>query len=195
MTNYDDIEALVLLEIDGLARAVRLHDAALKKAPVKVLASAPVSPGKAILIFSGEVAAVEEARATCLELAGSRLLDDLYLPGVHRDVAAAFHGERRPRGEQALAVIETETAASAIVAADAACKCTPVAVGRLHLANGFGGRGFFTLWGEQHELEAALQAAHESIGDKLLDSELIAAPHDELEDMLFSRPWPLDPTH
>src|SRR4051812_14408223 len=54
-------EALGLLEIDGVPRALRSQDAALKRAPITVLACAPVSPSKVVLIFAGDVASVEES--------------------------------------------------------------------------------------------------------------------------------------
>ena len=66
-------------------------------------------------------------------------------------------------------------------------------LGRLHLATGFGGKGFFTLWGELAEVEAGVEAVLAKAGERLLDHELIPAPHDELDDAAFVRMWPLDP--
>ena len=68
-----------------------------------------------------------------------------------------------------------------------------VTLGRLHLATGFGGKGYFTLVGEQSEIEAAVQAALALGGERVCDHEIIAAPHDELEQAAFRRPWTLDP--
>lgn len=193
MTQIPDHEALGLLEIDGLARAVRAQDAALKRAPVQILACAPVSPGKAVLIMAGDVASVVESMAEAERVAGNRCVDRLFLPGVHPAVVAAIHGGRRARGAEALAVLELAGIAATVEAADAAVKAAGVTLGRLHLATGFGGKGFFTLWGAQHEVEAGLEAALERGGDRALDHELIPAPHDELDEAAFVRPWGLDP--
>lgn len=186
-------EALALLEIDGLPRAIRAQDAALKRAPVQILACAAVSPGKAVLIFSGDVASVEEALAEAARLAGSRLQDRLFLPGVHPDVVAALRGARRPRRAEALGIVELATLAATLAAADASAKAARVTLGRLHLATGYGGKGFFTLWGAQDEVEAGVAAALAVAGDRAVDHEVIPAPHDELDEAAFHRPWPLDP--
>ncbi len=193
MTGWHEAEALALLEIDGLARAVRAQDAALKRAPVTVLACAPVSPGKALLIFAGDVAAVEESLRDAESVVGSRRLDRLFLPGVHREVLRAIAGGRRARADEALAVLELTTVAAAVESADVAVKAAAVELGRLHLASGFGGRGYFTLWGAQSEVEAAVDAALAAAGDRALDNEIIPAPHDEIDEAAFVRPWPIDP--
>jgi microcompartment protein CcmL/EutN len=187
------VEALGLLEIDGLPRAVRAQDAALKRAPVRVLACAPVSGGKVVLALGGEVAVVEEALAAADLVAGSARLDRLWLPGIHPEVLAAVGGARLARGEQALALFELRTVASAILAADAARKVAEVRLGRLHLAAGYGGRAYFLLYGELPDLEAAAEAARAAGGERLADLEIIAAPHPELEQALLVRPWGLDP--
>ncbi|MEE8408078.1 MAG: BMC domain-containing protein [Myxococcota bacterium] len=193
MERSDQIEALGLLEIDGLARAIRAQDAALKRAPVIILACTPVSPGKAILIIAGDVASVEESMTEAEALVGSRHIDRLFLPGIHPRVVSALRGRRSQRSAEALAVLELSSAAATIETADAAVKAAHVDLGRMHLATGFGGKGFFTLWGDQAEVEAGLLAATELGGERVLDHEIIPAPHDELEAAAFRRPWGLDP--
>jgi microcompartment protein CcmL/EutN len=193
VTEQEEIEALALLEIDGLPRAVRAQDAALKRAPVTVLACAPVTPGKVILVLAGGVAAVEESLAEAEEIVGSRRLDRLFLPGVHPQVVRAMRGDRAPRHDQSLALLELATAAAAIASADAAVKAARVQLGRLHLAAGFGGRGYYTLCGSQADVEAAMEAALACAGDRVLDQEIIAAPHDEIDEAAFFRPWAGDP--
>lgn len=186
-------EALGLLEIDGLPRALRAQDAALKRAPCKVLACAPVSDGKAILILAGDVASVEESMAAAEGILESRRLDRLFLPGVHPAVVASLYGERKPRQGSALGALELTTAAATLELADVAVKMAKVEIGRLHLATGFGGKGYFTIFGEQAEVEAAMEAAVDHGRARVLDYEIIAAPHEELDDAAFLRPWGLDP--
>ena len=187
-------EALGLLEIDGLPRAVRAQDAALKRAPVEVLACAPVSPGKVVLVLAGAVAPVEEALAAADEIAGKSRLDKLFLPGVHPAILAALAGaEGRANPAAAMGLFELTTVASAILAADAAAKTAPVVIGRLHLAAGFGGKAWFTVLGELADVEAAAAAVQAIAAERLRDYEVIPAPHEELERGLFVRPWPIDP--
>jgi len=193
VNEISEIEALALLEIDGIARAVRAQDEALKRAPVTVLTCAPVSPAKALLVLGGPLANIEEALTAADRIIGSRQLDRLLIPAVHPAVVQAMVGRHEKRTTECLAICELTTAAATLEAADAAVKTTPVQIGRLHLATGFGGRGFFTLWGVQSDVEAAIERVVQLSGAKLLDHEVIAAPHDELEAAAFVRAWPVDP--
>ncbi len=195
MKKFGDIEALAFFEIDGMPRTIRAHDAALKRAPVRVYACAPISPGKALLLFGGDIASVEESADQVREIAASRLIDELLLPGIHPAVVTALTGERKKRSNEALAIVEVKTLATTLLAADAAVKVADVSIGRLHLGSGFDGKGYFTLWGHLYDVEAALESVITIGGERILDAEIIPAPHDELEDSLFIRPWPLDPAN
>jgi microcompartment protein CcmL/EutN len=188
-----EIEALALLEIEGIARAVRAEDAALKRAAIEVLTCAPVSPAKALLVLGGPLAHVEEALLAADAVVGARRLDRLLIPAVHHDVVEAMRGRHLKRRAEALAICELQTAAATLEAADAAVKTAPVNLGRLHLATGFGGRGFFTLYGLQSDVEASTERVVQLAGAKLLDWEIIPAPHEELESSAFVRAWPIDP--
>ncbi len=171
---------LALLEIDGIARGYVAADAVVKRAPVRILSAEPVTPGKYLLLFGGEVAEVAEALAAGEAIAGDRLLDKLYLPMVHPEVPAALRGVR-PLPQGALGIVETLGAAAALLAADASCKAARVVLGTLHLARGIGGKGYFTLGGEQHDVEAALEAASGALAaGALVEVQLVAAPHGDL---------------
>ncbi len=186
-------EAIGLLEIDGVPRALRAQDAALKRAPVKILACAPVSPNKVILLMTGDVASVEESMAAAEDGLGSRRIDRLFLPGVHPAVVAAVRGDRRLPNDDPLGIFELATVATTVSAADVVVKATNVRIERMHLATGFGGRGYFTLRGAQPDVEEAAAILAATMGEALLDAEVIAAPHAELLESAFRRPWNLDP--
>ncbi|MDP7040736.1 MAG: BMC domain-containing protein [Myxococcota bacterium] len=186
-------EALALLEIDGMATALAAQDMALKQAKIKVLACAPVSPGKVIIIMAGPIAEIEESTTIAIEFIGSRLIDHMLLPGIHPGVLRVLDGHKNIREAEALAIVEFENIATTLRCADSALKCTDVMLGRLHLASGFGGRGFFTLWGKQPDVEVALEEIVAQSAGKLLDHEVIPAPHGELAQGAFTRPWSIDP--
>ena len=188
-----DHEALALLEIDGIATALAAQDMTLKQAHINILACAPVSPGKVVLILVGPIAEVEESLRVASQYIGSRLIDRMLLPGIHPGVLRVLDGEKNIRDAQSLAVVEFENIATTLRCADAALKWSEVVLGRLHLASGFGGRGFFTLWGKQPDVEAAIEEIIDQSAGKLLDHEVIPAPHSELAEGAFSRPWSLDP--
>lgn len=176
-----------------MARATRAQDAALKRAPVVVLACAPVSPGKVVLLLAGDVASVEESLAAARAVVGNKEVDTLYLPGVHPRVIDAVYGVQHASHAEALGILELASVAATLGAADAAVKTSDVQIGRMHLAAGYGGKGYFTLRGAQSAVEAALEAGAQVGGPRTLDQEIIPAPHDELELAAFTRPWGIDP--
>jgi microcompartment protein CcmL/EutN len=175
--------ALGLLELQSIARGVTVADALVKRAAVQLHLNRPVSPGKHLVLCSGEVAEVEEAMLAGRAQAGSSLCDELLLTLVHDEVLAVLRRKvKLPLSEElSLGIVETLSAASTLRGADAACKAAEVRLHELRLCDGLGGKGFAILVGEQDMVEAAL-ATVESIllPGLLLSVELIARPHPEL---------------
>lgn len=173
--------ALALLELESIARGIVVADAVLKRAQVTIALAEPTTPGKYLLLFSGEVAEVDESFRAGKERAGATLLDALYLPQADAGLVAAITGKLHAATGESLGVVETQTVASALLAADAALKKADVALTRIELARGIGGKGYFTLTGSLHMMEAALEAAAAAIDARLLlTTELLSNPHPEL---------------
>ena len=172
--------ALGLVETTSIARGLVVADAMVKKAPVELLLARPVSPGKHVVLVSGEVADVEEAMAIAIDLAAATLVDRLTLAQVAEPLLAALR--RAPTAAtDALGIFETFSVASTLLACDAACKAATVEVAELRLADGLGGKAYFVIGGAQADVEAALYAAeHVTPTGMLLGKELIARPHDDL---------------
>jgi microcompartment protein CcmL/EutN len=181
-------EAIALVEISSLARGVVCADAAVKRAQVELLACEVVSPGKYLLLIGGGVAEVGEALAAAEEIAGALVLDKLWLPQAHpqllpaiRAGAAGHPAKALEHAGAAVGVVELLTVASALRAADAACKAARVDLQLLHLARGIGGKAWFVLRGELPDIEAAVLAAQQAAGDGLIaGAEIIARPHADL---------------
>jgi microcompartment protein CcmL/EutN len=173
--------AIALLEIESIARGYVVADAVVKKAPSRLLMLEPITPGKLLVLFDGEVAEVEESFAAGVEAAGPLLLDKLFLPQASPQLAPALLGERAPDPIDSLGVVETRTVASALLAADTAVKAAEVRLVSMQLARGIGGKGYFTLTGKLDMIEAAVSAAAASIAPELLvGTEAIARPHAEM---------------
>jgi microcompartment protein CcmL/EutN len=175
------LPALGILESQSIARGIVCADAMVKRAPVRLLASHPVSPGKHVVIVAGGVAEVEEAMGAGAAAAGHLLIDRLFLPYAHEQLAPLIAGETRPAPIGAVGIVETFTVVAAVLAADAAAKATGVHLLELQLARGLGGKAFFTLTGELTDVEASVAAAVAAVAPGLLvTAEIIAAPHDDL---------------
>src|SRR6185437_5238715 len=81
------VPALGFIELSSIARGLYLTDTIVKKAPVRVIASQPVSSGKHVILYIGDVASVEESHRAALDQAGGTLLKQIMIPGVHERLA------------------------------------------------------------------------------------------------------------
>ena len=176
--------ALALRELESIARGMRTADAVVKRAQVRLVRGEPVSPGKYLLLFTGDVAEVEESFQAGVEAAGPGLIDRLFLPGVSDALAAALVRGPQPfvaRTLDSVGIVETQTVASALLAADAALKRAEVRLSRIELARGIGGKGYFVVEGSLDMVIEALAGAAAAIEPSLLlTTELIEQPHPEL---------------
>jgi microcompartment protein CcmL/EutN len=174
--------ALGMIEFKSVARGVFSTDAMVKKAPVRIVETHPVCPGKYITIVCGDVAEVEEAMKAGMEAGKDMVVADLFLPYVDRGVIPAMAGATKIEMFGAVAIVETFSAAVCVRAADVAAKTAPVQLVEIRLANGLGGKGYFVFTGEQADVEESLEEARAYIKKEgmLADSQLIPSPHPEL---------------
>ncbi|MBN2362377.1 MAG: BMC domain-containing protein [Deltaproteobacteria bacterium] len=175
--------ALACIEVTSIARGTRMVDELCKRAPVHLLEAATICPGKYLAVFGGDEAATSESYQRGLEVAGPTVVDQLLLPNAHPQLFPAIEATGSVGELLALGVVETFAVASAILAADAACKRSPIQLIELRLARGLGGKAFFTLTGDLADVEASVKAAEEILersSGLLLRTEVIARPHREL---------------
>jgi microcompartment protein CcmL/EutN len=178
-------EAIALIEVASIARGYVALDAMAKRARVVVKVARPVSPGKLLVLFGGDVASVGESLEAAREACGSLLVDELFLPYAHAGLLAAVDGVVTPEPGESVGIVEMATVASTLEAADVALKTTEVGVLRMHLAVGIGGKGYFTLAGALGGVQAALEAVRAAARpDKVVGIELIAQPHLEVRGFL-----------
>jgi microcompartment protein CcmL/EutN len=153
--------AIALVETNSIAAGILTGDAMVKKAVVQLLEARAICPGKYMVLIGGEVGPVREAWQVGTEAAADTLVDQLLLPNVHPSVFPALMSATSPRGDEALGIIETVTAAICIVASDAAVKAADVQLLEIRLANGLGGKSFVLLEGTVADVEAAVAAGVE----------------------------------
>lgn len=174
-------DSLGLIETNSIAAGVRAADEIMKAAHVRLLEASPISSGKFLVVFTGNVADVEASLAAGRRFAGGSLVDELLLARVHAEVGPAIE-RTEPVNEvgNALGVVETLSVASAIAGADAAAKAARVRVLEIAPGRGIGGKGFFTITGEVASVEAAAAAARVVIDARgyHLRTEILAGPHD-----------------
>lgn len=168
--------AIGAIETSSIAQGTVVGDAMVKTAEVDLLEACTLSPGKYWILIGGEVAQVRAAMSRGLELAAETLLDSLFIPQIHAMVIPALAGTAKAEDHDALGVIETLTAAAAIVAADRAAKTATVLLRDLRLANGLGGKGVLFLTGDVANVQAAVEAGRAEALKKGLLSRSVVIP-------------------
>jgi microcompartment protein CcmL/EutN len=175
--------AIGLLELCSVARGVEVADAILWESEIELLFSEPVQPGKYVMLFTGSVEDLRSAVRRGAELAGGDLVDQLLIPQVHEQVEVGLRRRGRLDGQiDALGVVETTTVAAAVLAADAALKTATVDLLELRVANGLGGKSYFTLTGEVSDVRSSVAAGAALAQERglLARDVVIPRPHPDL---------------
>ncbi|MFN0206723.1 MAG: BMC domain-containing protein, partial [Planctomycetota bacterium] len=153
--NGDRRPCVGLIETCSIAVGYKTADAVLWQSEVELLFCEPVSPGKFVMLFTGEVDSVAQSLRRGMETAGADLTDKFLIPNLETSVFEAICGRFGDAQLDAIGIIETSTVASAIVAADVSVKTAVVVPVELRLANQLGGKAFVTLVGEIGDVRAA----------------------------------------
>jgi bacterial microcompartment shell protein len=182
--------AIAAIETSSIAQGTVVGDAMVKVAEVELIEACPISPGKYWVLVGGEVGPVGHAYRRGLEIAADTLLDHLFIPQLHDHVVPALRGTAPGRDDDALGVLETLTAAAAIVAADRAAKAADVTVRDIRLANGLGGKGVVYLTGDGSNVQAAIEAGRAEASQRGLLSRSVVIPrlHAQMKSRMLGSP-------
>lgn len=175
-----DFPALALLEFSTIAAGIVAGDAMVKHAPIASLQTGTVQPGHYLVLVTGDVAAVEEAVKAGQAAGQADLRDLVFLPNVHPAVVDGLSGARLLPEADALGIVETQTAAAVIRAADAGMKNTEVDLVQLRLADGLGGKGVAFFTGLVADVEAAVATAAAAAQAQLLRQAVISQLHPDM---------------
>ncbi len=178
--------AVGLLEFSSIAVGIAAGDAMVKSSPVGSIYAGTVHPGKYLVLVSGDTASVEEALGSGREVGSAALLGELFLPDIHPAVTGALvNGSQSAWAEDtSLGIVETQTVASVMDAADAGVKAAHVDVGTVRLADGLGGKGYVLFFGVVAEVEAAMEAAVERAAEHLVAQRVIPQLHESMAENL-----------
>jgi microcompartment protein CcmL/EutN len=177
-----ELKAIAMIELNSIARGVESADEMLKSADVDLVMAQPICAGKFMVLVSGDVDSVERAADVGREAAGEFLVDNFVIPNVHASVFPALTATTRIQAIDALAVIETFSVASAIMAADAAVKAADVEIIEIRCATGLGGKSFFYLTGDVSSINSAVEAGIDTLKGSglILSQTIIPSPSSQL---------------
>src|SRR5471030_2711801 len=96
--------AIASFEILSIARGYYLLDQLVKKAPVRILEAAAVTPGKFFILINGDEASVEESRKDLLSQSANQIIDEVYIPQVHEEVLPAMYSQNSFKIHESLGI-------------------------------------------------------------------------------------------
>ena len=174
-------KALGMIEFKTVASGITAPDILLKTADIEVVQAGPVCPGKYIATIAGEISAVKASIEAAERYNSAMLIDKFLLGAPHETVQPAICGALERKNKGAVGIIETFTAASAVVAADTAAKTALVELIEVRLAKGMCGKSYVILTGSVSAVTAAIDKAKAGVEDGLLlDTSVIAGPDERL---------------
>ena len=180
-TIMKNFPAIAVVEFSSIADGIYTTDAILKKAPIAMIRSGTVSGGRYLTIFGGTTGSVSESLSEALVVGAGGVLDHTFLPDVHVKVHDAALGKRTGCEKEAIAILETDTVAANIRAAEAAIKSTEVVLVEIRLAEyEMSGKAISVYNGELHEIETAMAIANDALRGRsaFTHHRIIARPHD-----------------
>ncbi|MDF2539249.1 MAG: Carbon dioxide concentrating mechanism/carboxysome shell protein [Herbinix sp.] len=180
-------KAIGMVEYKTVSAGVAAADAMVKATEIEIVEAQTVCPGKYIVIITGDLSSVTEAVAVARKNYATQLIGDFVLGNPHEAIFPAIYGTTNIENIDALGILETFDASSIIVAADAAAKTAIVQLIELRLARGMCGKSYLMLTGEVAAVEAAIERAKKSAGDKgmYLDSSIMAHPDQKICRMIL----------
>lgn len=179
------MSVLGMVEYSSIINGLRGSDAMVKAAPIELLESHPIDPGKYLAVVTGDVASVEASVQAGIDAVGADgVVESFVLANLHEQILPVLRGEAPVPAMDALGAIETTSAAAIVESADAACKASPVRLLKLRLALHIGGKGYTTFVGAVADVEAAVAAGAERAGAKLVDTVVIPNPYPDFYEHL-----------
>ena len=131
-----------MVEFNSIAAGIDAADQMVKTAQVDPLFFKTICPGKFVAAVTGDVAAVSASVNA----------------GRETHVIGALAGATGITERGALGIIETFSAASIVVASDAAVKAADVQLLDVRVALGLGGKGYALMTGDVAAVNAAVEA-------------------------------------
>ena len=166
--------AVGMVEFNSIAAGIDAADQMVKTAQVDPLFFKTICPGKFVAAVTGDVAAVSASVNAGRETHADALVDWFIIPNIHRDVIGALAGATTVSERGALGIIETFSAASIVVASDAAVKAADVQLLDVRVALGLGGKGYALMTGDVAAVNAAVEAGSASAAESgLLVSKVV----------------------
>jgi len=158
-----NLQAVGMIEFNSIASGIEAADAMLKAASVSPLLMKTICPGKFVASVHADVASVRASVEAGLAMGADSAVDHFVIPNIAQEVVLALSCAVEIAHGSALGIIETFSAASAIVAADTAVKAAGVHLLEVRLAMGLGGKALCLFTGSVAEVQASASAGSAAV--------------------------------
>jgi microcompartment protein CcmL/EutN len=177
------VTVLGVLEFSSIAIGITALDEMVKIAPIKVIDARTMCPGKYLIVFSGDVASAEYSFSKGLETGEGFVVDKMLIPQIHTEVLNSIGKVVHTDTWGAVGIIETNSVASSIEAADVAAKESGVKIIEIRLAIGFGGKSYVKMIGSLNDVQASMEVGVAKVISKnqLCAKSIISQPHQEIK--------------
>ena len=149
--------AIGMIEYKTVASGMTAADLMVKTSEVEVIEAKTVCPGKYMVLVTGDLSSVKAAVDAATAKFPDTLIDSFVLGNPHESIMGAIYGANEIHNKNALGILETYTAASAIVAADITAKTAIVELIELRLARGMCGKSYLLITGEVAAVQMAIE--------------------------------------
>jgi len=182
MPDTTHTSALGMVEFNSIAVGIEAADAMLKVSQVELVTAKTICSGKYICLVKGDTAAVRAAVEAGRDTGATACVDDFVIPNLHPQVFSALLSSSWNPEVNAIGVIETFSAASAVLAADRAAKTARISLMEIRLGIGIGGKAFVTLTGDVAAVRSAVDAGAQAAQDAglLVRKVVIPQPREEI---------------
>ena len=177
-------QAVGMIELFSIAKGIEACDCMVKAASVELLKASSICPGKYLIMVGGDTGAVTAAMAAGISCGGQSVANTFRLSNVHPQLLPALRGTVRPEKLGAVGVIEFQSAASAVQAADDAAKAAEISLIRVRTGMAIGGKGVVILTGSVGDVRTAIERAKEG-KKRLVNSIVIPKPAPQTLDALL----------
>ncbi|MCK5156182.1 MAG: BMC domain-containing protein [Spirochaetales bacterium] len=181
-----NVDVVGILELSSIADGFKTLDAVVKKSPITILKAELLNPGKYLIMISGDVASVEAAMDAGIIAGGKSIIDHILLSNLDKQVIPAIKSCIAPEEWDALGLLETNSVASAIEAADRSVKEADVHIVGIVTGNEAGGKAMLKLSGAIGDINTAMSSAAAMVKEKgqLCRDVIIPGPHSDIKEFV-----------
>ncbi len=177
------VDVIGILELSSMADGFNTLDAVVKESPVTIIKAEPINPGKYLIMITGDVASVEAAMDVGVNIAGTSIVDHILLKNLDEQIIPAIKGCQAPEEWDAVGLLETNSVAAGVEAADMVVKEAEIHIVGILTGNETGGKALVKLTGAIGDINTAMNSAVEMLNNKeqLYRNIIIPGPHVDIE--------------